>query len=45
VLDAARAGTTGAAPLAREVVRVAERDAKGALRDDVTVLIVALERG
>jgi PAS domain S-box-containing protein len=34
----------GAAALAREVVRLAERDGDGPLRDDLAVLVVALER-
>jgi hypothetical protein len=38
------AGVRGPAALAREVVRIAEREATGALHDDVAVLVVALER-
>ncbi|HEX7301175.1 MAG TPA: SpoIIE family protein phosphatase [Solirubrobacteraceae bacterium] len=36
-------GATGAAALAREVVRIAEREATGPLRDDVAVLVAALD--
>jgi hypothetical protein len=39
-----RARVTGAAAVAREVVRIAERESIGPLRDDVAVLVVALER-
>ena len=39
-----RARVTGAAAVAREVVRIAERESTGPLRDDVAVLVVALER-
>jgi PAS domain S-box-containing protein len=39
------AGIRGATAVAREVVRIAEREATGPLRDDVAVLVVALERG